>query len=293
MIGISEPEIGVWNCTDEEYYGDRFCLSHSQLEAFRESIPRYANRYIFKTDPDTETDALIFGKAFHMGLLEPEKFKNEVIAIPACDRRTKEGKLTYSLFLANSVGKLALSQDKIEMLGGMIHSCQQSSVTKAILASATRKEFALRWKKTVVLEDGETTEIWIRNKLDLEAVQRSGFTAIVDFKSVASGTLSNFWRFVNDYGLHRQAALYWEGYKASLGREPDEYLVAAIEKVPPYEVGVFRIPDAMRHYGAYQNNRDIAEYVKCLQTSTWASRFEGKVVDCNFPAYIYREGNLV
>lgn len=43
-------------------------------------------------NPPEETDALIFGRAFHKIVLEPEGFDYEFAVCPVCDRRTKEGK---------------------------------------------------------------------------------------------------------------------------------------------------------------------------------------------------------
>ena len=55
-------------------------------------------------DNQKDSDALRFGRAFHVLALEPHKFDEECIVKPVMDCRTKEGKAKRDIFLERSNG---------------------------------------------------------------------------------------------------------------------------------------------------------------------------------------------
>src|SRR5882757_7827890 len=54
----------------------------------------------FMQHPPSPSEAMEFGTAFHMAVLEQERFVDEYIVPPECDRRTREGKATWAEFEA-------------------------------------------------------------------------------------------------------------------------------------------------------------------------------------------------
>src|SRR6185436_8219487 len=82
---------GLWRCTAVEYHADNEYISHSMLEEFRESIPRYAGLFVTKTiEPDDRSVAMALGTAFHAFLLQPDIVNDLLVQWPEGDGKTAE-----------------------------------------------------------------------------------------------------------------------------------------------------------------------------------------------------------
>jgi hypothetical protein len=93
-------------------YFDNPAISQSKLKDLKRS-PRHfwAKHVAADRVPDIETDAMRFGKAVHTCLFEHQLFINDYVVEPNVDKRTKDGKLAFAEFVANSVGKSIISAD--------------------------------------------------------------------------------------------------------------------------------------------------------------------------------------
>ena len=102
--------------TNAEYHGYRGAISKSRL-ANMAVCPAY-----FKwceDNPSAPSDDMVLGSAFHKIVLEPETFDDEFVVMPNFDRRTKDGKMQYALFVEQSNGKTVITQEQYETICGM------------------------------------------------------------------------------------------------------------------------------------------------------------------------------
>jgi exodeoxyribonuclease VIII len=76
-------------------------------------------------------EALLIGSMFHQLVLEPDR--DEFIAAPDVDRRTKEGKAAYAEFLENCEGKSVLKKADFENVVSMVGKSEKTP--KGILYS--------------------------------------------------------------------------------------------------------------------------------------------------------------
>ena len=62
--------------------------------------------------PSPKTPSLIFGAALHKWVLEPDDFESEFVIAPNVNRRTKEGRAYWEMFLADNDGKEIISASR-------------------------------------------------------------------------------------------------------------------------------------------------------------------------------------
>src|SRR5690349_2405291 len=96
MSSTPEPEMkdGIYTNLPYKEYAEEDALNRSYLVEFAKS-PLHAECYRRNGGKD-ETDAMAFGSAVHIALLEPAKFDTEILRVPKIDKRYKEGKLAWA-----------------------------------------------------------------------------------------------------------------------------------------------------------------------------------------------------
>jgi len=175
-------------------------LSFSSLKAFLTSPMHF---YRYKTDKKT-TDAMAEGTAFHMAVLQPEKFKETYFVLDdteitariggARPTATKEYKAWMETEIASNPGRIMLSQDKYDLFLRMRSYLTVCSATKDIMTSLkfTEKPFTFDYEgfKITGQIDGGNDEY------------------IVDLKKVADASIQKVKWTVRDMLLDMQASIY-------------------------------------------------------------------------------------
>ena len=100
--------------THDNYYQNTDYVSNSMLNYLSGKSPEYF-RFIMN-HPQPATTAMKFGSAFHMNVLQPEKFNSNYAISPKFDRRTKQGKENYQNFINDSKLKTIISISEYELL---------------------------------------------------------------------------------------------------------------------------------------------------------------------------------
>ena len=100
-------EINYVKDTFSEYLGKKDHISSSDIKNFLKSPKYYYWNKYQKVEKDDGRHFAI-GSALHEMIMEPHLFNKNYIVIPKTDRRTKEGKLAYEVFLIQAEGKTIL-----------------------------------------------------------------------------------------------------------------------------------------------------------------------------------------
>ena len=109
-------------------------LSYSGMKELARSPAHYK---AWLTDKREETKALRIGKAVHCAFLQPDLWAKTYKAIPACDRRTKEGKALYEAFMDSMKdGDTALPFDEYELATEVAQSAERISDAHIIRTGA-------------------------------------------------------------------------------------------------------------------------------------------------------------
>ena len=216
---------------DNYYYSDKEYVSNSMLNLLNKSPQTLAQ---FIEYGGETTPAMHFGKAFHMSILEPEKFSSEVAIY---DGKTKRGKAWDEFSLENE-DKTIITAVEFECIKGM--EDRITSTVPHLLDGL--KEVVSVW---------ETGGIKCKGKVD---IQNPITNTIIDIKTTGDKSLSSFRNSCYKYGYHRQAAFYLDGFQAK------EFIFVVIEKKSPYNVGIYIASDEFINHGREQYNELLIKY---------------------------------
>tara|TARA_R100001443_G_scaffold9409_2_gene19023 strand:+ start:474 stop:1241 length:768 start_codon:yes stop_codon:yes gene_type:complete len=202
---------------DSFYYSDYEFVTNSQLALIKKDVRTYK---MMRDNPNLQKETLpmIFGRAYHVAMLEPNEFNQKVKVFDSATRTTKG----YKEFKANNPNAptiiLQKEYDKIMTMQDVLFS--HSEVTDILQAEGER-EIANAWQD-------DDTKVFCKGKADY----RYGKT-LVDLKTTADGSHWGFSNSCKKYGYDRQSAFYVDGFNC------DEFVFITQEKEAPYNVSIF------------------------------------------------------
>lgn len=211
-----------------------------------------------RAHPFPETPALRVGKATHSLALEGrEAFAAAFAVEPKADGRTREGKAVKAAFAEEAEGKIILTATEAELVEAMAAGILAHPLAPALIEGGT-PELSMIWT------DPETGAP-CKGRADLA---RLADGVIVDLKTALTAAPGDFARSVLSYGYHCQAAAYLAG-SAALGANVRDFIILAVEKAPPYAVGIYRLPDAALELGRRRWAESCALYAACRESGIW------------------------
>lgn len=233
----------------EEYHSGPG-VSKSQLDKVDRSLLHYI--YSLEKEDDDETKEQRFGRAFHSFILEPEL--GNVIVEPVVNKKTNDGKAILKEFYLANAGKNIVTPDELVALQGMKKSVLADPDASALVLSPGRVENSAYWydKKTGLL---------CRCRPD--KMLDNGIC--IDLKSAADASPEGFAKAVANQRYHVQDPFYSDGIKAATGQAPKGFVFIAVEKKPPYAVGVYQLDDQAIEEGraVYRKNLLALSEAKC------------------------------
>jgi len=227
-------------------------LSYSGMKELARSPAHYKS---WLTEKREETKALRIGKAVHCAFLQPDLWAKTYKAIPACDRRTKEGKALYEAFMDSiNDGDTALPFDEYELATEVAQAAHRISEPHIVRAGA--------WAEVpLTAHDCKTPIKGIPDLID-------GDGWIYDLKTTEDATERAVLRTILQYGYHIQAAHYLtlsshyvEGLKG--------FRLIFVEKEKPYAGAVYEIAGDLLELGRKTAASLYQTYDKCVAEDNW------------------------
>jgi hypothetical protein len=252
-------------------------ISKSQLD-------RAAKGFLAWRHPaEISSAALNFGTAFHLAILEPHLFSEQVAVTPeGIDRRTKLGKEQWAAFQVEAEGKILLSPSEAEDLEAMKSRVLRHPKAKQLIPVPGRAEVSVFW------EDSRTG---LKCKARPDFVTESG--VLVDLKTTQDASPSGFARACAKFRYHVQAAWYSNGWQIASGETPKAFVFIAVEKTPPYGIGVYVLaPEALEQGWrvAHQNLETILDWLTLYdETHLEDSGYSEDIQEINLPQWAYYE----
>jgi len=206
---------------DSFYYSDYEFVTNSQLGLIKKDVRTYK---MMRDNPELnkETMPMIFGRAYHVAMLEPNEFNDKVLVFNSATRTTKG----YKEFKADNPNAptiiLQKEYDKIMYMQDVLFSHNE---VKDLLQKEGEREIANAWKD-------EDTNVFCKGKADY----RNGKT-LIDLKTTGDGSHWGFSNSCKKYGYDRQSAFYMDGFGC------DEFVFITQEKERPYNVSIFYAGD--------------------------------------------------
>jgi PDDEXK-like domain of unknown function (DUF3799) len=258
--GVLQPHpVGLVECTNDQYHSGPG-ISKSHLDAIATASPRhYWWKYLA---PDRErqepTAAMIMGTAVHSAILEPDLFTTEVIESPAFDRRTKVGKAEYEAFQQAHKGKIVLAPEDFAACLSIRDAVHAHPVASGLLRGGKAEQ-------SFYAVDRETGEL-IKCRTDY--LHDSG-AMIVDVKTTEDASPSGFGKSAANFRYPIQTAWYNGVLDAAFGEHPQAWVFLAVEKKPPYAVGIYFMDAETLARAEIAARRDFLRIVEHRRAGEW------------------------
>jgi hypothetical protein len=244
-------------------------INHSTLKAFAKGAAHVKHQIENGT---VETDAMRLGTLFHLLVLEPERQATDVAVAPKVNRRTKAGKEELSDWEKQSVGKIIVTEEQLATAIQMRQAVADHPAAGPIIESLVHREVDVYW-----------TDPFFRMQCKAK-VDGISETSIVDLKTTIDATPSGFTRAIFNHYYHTQASWYMQGVHTAAIAKPTDFIFIAVEKVAPFEVGVYRVGADAMQAGLITVTKWLSDYYERSKTSDWVSFPE--VVQVEVPAWI-------
>lgn len=115
----------------------------------------------------------------------------------------------------------------------------------------------------------------------------------IDLKTTEDASPEGFARSIAKFRYDVQAAYYLDGIHAATGKRPQNFVFIAVEKKPPYAVGVYVLDAETLEIGRGLYREDLAVYTECAKTDVWPG-YGDKIQTINLPGwYANKNAHLV
>ncbi len=207
------------------------------------------------------SDALSLGSLVHAVVLEEEYFKDMYAIMPKFDRRTKKGKADYEEFCQINEDRVICKEEDWETAMLMRDAVRSHPAASALLRRKGKVEQSLTW------EDPDSG-LNCKGRIDLLLEGRGRQKPmIVDLKTTQDAG-PDFAKSIAKFGYHTQAAFYQDGMMHGENRNCG-FTIIAVEKQPPYAVGVYLLDKAALEQGRKNYKKVLISWSKSVQSGTY------------------------
>jgi len=219
------PEAGYHQCPG---------VSKSQLVHMKKTYNHFKHAQNNQKDP---SDAMVLGSATHIKILEPKRYKEEVVVMDL-DKRSSEGKVAAALNSIVNAGRMVIDSDDQSRILGMEESLKKHPVIPSIIKES-QFETSLFWKNELgslsrgradgmIMEPSKSLAKLLSECTPYTEEQVLESVILWDLKTTDSAAEEDFVRKVYDQDYHVQAAYYSSGVTNLTGR-PVIFIFVAVE----------------------------------------------------------------
>lgn len=238
---------------DIEDYHRMAGVSSTRLKKMSRSAAHYATNY------DKGSKAKEFGRLFHPAILEPDTV--DLVVGPDINKNTNE----YKAWKAANAGRAIVTADEKEILDGMAASvAAHPGASKLLYGGDGVNEHSCWWT------DEESGEL-CRCRPDR---YRRDLGLIVDLKSANDASKAGFEKDAEKLGYFLSAAMYCDGVEAATGDCVKGFVFVAVEKEPPFAVGVYAYDFRSMEAGRMKYKRLLMDIADCKAAGSWPAYSE-------------------
>lgn len=267
-----EPARFIEDLPFEEYLSKRDAISSSGLRKVMKSPRHYlADMIGLQADEDEEKDHFRFGRAAHLLILEPEKFKRLHVVEPKFTGLTQDGRestRSKDAGLKRDAWRKSLdpeaviiAQEEADDLTHMVNSLMDHSTASNLLKNG-------RPEVTGFFND-EETGIACKIRPDYLSYDKDGRLYLTDLKTTRDASQGLFSNDVARHKYHAQLAHYVDGIKAITGKAPEGVGIIAVEKKAPYTTAVYWFNEEDIEEGRRWNRFAMHTLYRCIKTNEW------------------------
>ena len=266
-------------------------LSNSSLSVLKRSPTEFYKRFVTGEMKGQESEAMFLGSAVHMLALEPERFDAEYVVLDGPinpttkkpygrDTKAFEKWMLDQLGASNANGirnrKILIREEFSESLA-IAKAFQAHPEIAAIMASRAEKLFESEYAMLWIEDDG--SELDLKCKIDFVCPEAR---LIIDLKTTSDPSPYAWGWSAEDFGYHRQAAIYSDAMEAKYG-EPFRFLFGVVRSKEPYEAAVYELDAESIQRGRVEYEALIEEYIDRKASNDWLSEWQRGVFSINVP----------
>jgi hypothetical protein len=252
-------------------------ISNSGIKRLLRS-PAHYRAWIEDVEENVDTPALVFGRAFHCALLEPDVYAATYVVEPDFgDCRFKENKAARDAWRSANAGRELVSASDQARIGAMIAAVHAHPIASRAVSSG-QSEVTLRWAD-------QDSGLPCKARADYFVDGKVRY--VLDVKTCEDASPEVFAKAVHKYGYHVQHAHYCEGFR-SIGMPLSNYLILAVEHKAPYAVAVYHIDAAAEMRGFELRQRAIDAAKRCTDSGQWPAYSTG-ITQLTLPAYALKD----
>ena len=242
-----KPEI----ISNPVYHGRKTHLSSTNIRTFKKNRKQF--EYSLTHDLVKQTKAMADGTAVHAFFLERDKFDTDFVIKPADMRlNTKAGK-EWAL---EHQSKIIIDSE----LGNNLYEMEKSfmdSPAKLIYDIKGQTELSYFWDDLGTIK-GKCRPDWISDDGSI----------VVDVKTTTDASPRGFQKSISTWGYYLQLGWYLRGLR-KLGLPAEQFIFIAIEKTPPFCVGVYRADRDMINFAM----KELDQLMPEIQTAMVSKEF--------------------
>ena len=263
-------------------------LSNSSLSVLKRSPTEFYKRFITGEMKGQETDAMLLGSAVHMLALEPERFDAEYRIEsgpinPQTGRSYGRDTNKFATWLRGVEDfhdpfenrKILIREEFAESLA-IAKAFQAHPTIAAIMASRAEKLFESEYAMEYETNNGKVD---LKCKIDFVCPSER---LIIDLKTTSDPSPYAWSWSAEDFGYHRQAAIYSDAMQAKYG-EPFRFLFGVVRSKEPYEAAVYELDAESIQRGRVEYEALIEEYIDRKAKNDWLSEWQRGVFPINVP----------
>lgn len=230
--------------------------------------------HFIEREPFIETPEILFGRAYHTFILQPDQFEKEYFILDDTEiieelkaegakspRATNAFKHWMGIQQDKAEGKTILSADDEKRLVAMRERLLNHDYVRMLLSSGTAEQGIMGELETTAGKIGVKFIPDMRN--DIKHI-------CIELKTTVRASKLDFPKEAANYDYHIQAAFYADMLELFYGdkRRVDFYFIAQ-EKKPPYAFNIFEASPQFIGQGRYEYEMLLQLYKHCLDTNTW------------------------
>lgn len=271
-IGVDQPDALIENLSFDEYNNDRTRMRSSLLRKMIKSPRDFLAEAMGHVDEEEqEKDHFRFGRAAHMLILEPEKFRKFHVIEPEFVGMTKDGRPSTQSKEAKEKkqawydslppGALVIKEKEMEHLMHMADALMEHKQASRLLING-KSEVTGHWTH-------RETGVACKFRADhLAFVEGKGYF-LPDFKTARTVAPGLFANDVARFMYHVQLAFYADGFEQITGEQLQGVAIIAAEKTPPYHVVVYWLNDEDLAKGRQWYEFALRTYARCMKSWDW------------------------
>jgi len=242
-----QPEI----ITNAEYHGRKTHLSSTNIRTFKKNKKQF--EYGLTHDLVKQTKAMADGTAVHSFFLERDNFNADYVTKPADIKlNTKVGKEWAQEHQDKIIIDSEFSNNLLEMEKSFM-----DSPAKLIYDIQGQTELSYFWDDLGTIK-GKCRPDWISDDGSI----------VVDVKTTIDASPKGFQKSISNWGYHLQLGWYLRGLQ-KLGLDSYDFIFIAIEKTPPFCVGVYRANQDMINFAM----KELDQLMPEIQTAMVSKEF--------------------